>query len=156
MSAMKHERRPTELSWPDDRIDRVFRDMFRDFFARGFSVDRFFEGWPNPLHVEEFVEGDTCVIRAELPGIDPEKDVDLDVSDGMLHMQARREESNEEDRPGGYHSEFHYGSFERHIRLPEDATESDVKATYKDGILEVRIPVDRKAAEAKKVPVQRV
>ncbi len=63
MSVMKRERRPMELSWPEDRIDRVFRDMFRDFFTRGIAMDRFFEGWPNPMHVEEFVEGDTWVIR---------------------------------------------------------------------------------------------
>jgi HSP20 family protein len=155
MSVMKRERRPMELSWPEDRIDRVFRDMFRDFFTRGIAMDRFFEGWPNPMHVEEFAEGDTWVIRAELPGIDPDKDVDIDVSDGVLHVQARREERKEEERPSGYHSEFHYGTFQRSIRLPEGATEADVKATYEDGILEVRVPVPK--AEAKtptKVPIE--
>jgi len=40
--------------------------------------------------------------------------------------------------------------------LPVGASDNDVKATYKDGILEVRIPIDRHEAEAKKVPVQRV
>jgi HSP20 family protein len=107
------------------------------------------------MHVEEFVEGETWVIRAEIPGIDPDKDVDIDVSDGMLHVQARREERKEEERLSGYHSEFHYDTFQRRIRLPEGATEADVKASYKDGILEVRVPgpkVEEKATI--KVPIE--
>ena len=155
MSVVKRERRPMEMMWPDERIDRVFRDMFRDFFSRGMALERFFEGWPNALHVEEFVEGDMVVIRAELPGIDPDKDVDINVSDGVLHVQARREERKEEERPSGYHSEFHYGSFERRIRLPEGATEADVKASYKDGILEVRVPVPKVEQKTPtKVPIE--
>ena len=67
----------------------------------------------------------------------------------------RRQESKTEEK-GGYRSEFHYGNFVRTLPLPVGASDKDVKATYKDGILEVRIPVDRKEAEAKKVPIERV
>lgn len=45
-----------ELSWPDKRIDRVFREMFRNFFTWGIAMDRFFEGSPNRMLVEEFAE----------------------------------------------------------------------------------------------------
>jgi HSP20 family protein len=72
------------------------------------------------------------VIRAELPGVDPDTDVELDVADGVLHLLATPEERAEEDRPSGYHCEFRYGGFERSIRLPDGAIESDVTATYKD------------------------
>jgi HSP20 family protein len=67
----------------------------------------------------------------------------------------RREETKSEDK-GSYRSEFRYGSFTRVVPLPAGATEKDVKATYKDGILEIRVPVDRAVAEATKIPVQRV
>lgn len=148
MSLVRHEHRTTwprewvgELSWPDERVDRAFRDMFRDFFTGGALLDRFFDSAPVSMHLEEFVEDGTCVIRAELPGVDPDKDIEISVADGMVHLRARREERKAEEKPSGYHSEFRYGSFERTVRLPEGATDQDVNASYKDGILEVRIPV---------------
>jgi HSP20 family protein len=150
MSLIKREHItwPLESMWPDQRVDRIFRDMFRDFFAGGSLVEDEF------LRLEEYVEGDTCVIRAELPGIDPERDVEITVRDGVLHFTAHREERSEDKKPTGYRSEFHYGYFERDIRLPEGATESDVKASYKDGILEVRVPIATEGKPATKVPIE--
>lgn len=157
MSVVRRERQssPADVSWPDERIDRAFRDMFRDFFTGGLLMDRFAESWAHPMHLEEFVEGDTCVIRAEMPGVDPEKDIEITVADGMVHLSAHREELKEEERPHGYRSEFRYGSFSRSVRLPEGATGSDVTATYRDGVLEVRIPVPRPATpKAAKIKVE--
>lgn len=146
---------PQLPTWPDERIDRVFRDMFREYFSGTAMLDRLLDVTTNPMHIEEFVDGDTCVIRAELPGVDPDKDIELTVSGGMLHMSAQREERKEEERPDGYHSEFRYGSFRRSVRLPDGATESDVKANYKDGILEIRIPMPNKdASTTKRVPIE--
>ena len=91
--------------------------------------------------VEEFVEDGHLVIRAELPGIDPEKDVEIEVTDGLLHIGAEREERSEEERGEGYRTEFRYGRFERTIKLPKGTAADEITATYTDGILEVRIPV---------------
>lgn len=107
------------------------------------------------LRVEEFTEGNEQVVRAEMPGIDPDHDVELQVADHRLYLRAERRQSSKVDKGGEHRSEFHYGSFTRSVPLPLGATEDDVKATYKDGILEVRVPLDRKAAEAKKIPVLR-
>ena len=135
-----------------------------DFF------DRMFGDWPRPrllpafwtgiegtdmLRVEEFVEGDAAVVRAEMPGIDPDKDVEITVTDNTLRLRAERKEESKSEEKGTYRSEFRYGSFTRTVPLPAGASEKDVKATYKDGILEVRIPIDRKQAEAKKVKIRR-
>lgn len=107
------------------------------------------------LRVEEFKENGDLVIRAEMPGINPESDVEITVSDNMLRIKAeRRQESKTEDKQG-YRSEFRYGSFTRALTLPAGATEEDVKATYNDGILEVRVPVSEEKAAAKKVPIAR-
>jgi HSP20 family protein len=107
------------------------------------------------LKVEEFQEGDVLVVRAEMPGIDPDKDVEITVSDHTLHLRAeRRSETKTEDKKG-FRSEFRYGSFSRSVQLPVDATEADVQASYTDGILEVRIPVDTEKAEARRIPVAR-
>jgi HSP20 family protein len=110
----------------------------------------------DPLKVEEFTDGDEVVVRAEMPGIDPDKDVDITVSDHTLRLRAERREESKTEENGNYRSEFHYGSFMRTVPLPVGASDDDVKATYKDGILEVRIPIDREEAQAKKVPIQRI
>ncbi|HET7762889.1 MAG TPA: Hsp20/alpha crystallin family protein [Phycicoccus sp.] len=138
MSLVKRETTwPLDVVLTEDRVDKVFRDMFRGFFGTGWA------DWPadtKPMKLEEFVEDDTVVIRAELPGIDPDEDVDITVEDGMLHLTATREEHSEEERPEGFRSEFHYGSLQRSIQLPEGANVDDITASYKDGILEVRVP----------------
>jgi HSP20 family protein len=109
------------------------------------------------MRMEEFVEGDTLVIRAELPGIDPEKDVEITVENGVLTIAAERREEVVEGEAGksGYRSEFRYGSYRRSMTLPAGATEDDVKATYADGILEVRVPVGVEKPTTRKVEITR-
>jgi len=107
------------------------------------------------LKVEEFERDGGMVVRAEMPGLDPEKDVEITVADGRLHVQAERRSETTTDDKKGYRSEFHYGMFERTLRLPPGSTEKDIKATYTDGILEVIIPIDTKELEAKKIPISK-
>ena len=97
------------------------------------------------IRVEQFLDGSTMVVRAELPGIDPETDVDVSVADGMLHIKAEREEKSGQQDKYGYRSEFRYGSFSRSVSLPPGTREEDVTATYKDGVLEVRAPAPEQA-----------
>lgn len=152
--SQRHTMWPLERMWPEDRFEQTFRDMFRNFFTgEGGSL----EHGVHPMRLEELLEDDTLVIRAELPGMDPEKDVEIEVADGMLHIRAEREERSEEERGDGYRSEFRYGSFVRAIRLPEGTTDEDITASYKDGILEVRVPAPPKAVEksAARIPIQK-
>ena len=107
------------------------------------------------MRVEQYEEGNELVVKAEMPGLDPAKDVDIQVVDERLRIRAERRQETKVEEKGRYRSEFHYGSFSRTLPLPTGATEADVNATYKDGILEVRMPIDRKAAEARKLPIQR-
>lgn len=116
--------------------------MWRPF---GFSWD-----WPGEdlIRVDELRDGNTQVIRAELPGIDPDKDVEITVSDGMLRINAeRRMEETTKDK-GFTRHELRYGHFTRTLPLPEGAQESDITATYKDGILEIRIPVPKEPEQS--------
>ncbi len=107
------------------------------------------------IRVEEISEHGAHVIRAELPGIDPDRDVEISVHDGMLHIAGSRTERSEEKGRTSYRSEFRYGRFERVLPLPAGTRGKDVTATYKDGVLEVRVPLESSAREAAKVPVQR-
>lgn len=123
------------------------------------SLQRLFdgEGEKSAMRVEEFVEDNTLVVRAELPGIDPDKDVDVSLENGVLSISARREEKSETQQQDMYRSEFRYGSMVRRIALPDGVSQDDVKASYKDGILEVRTPMPspEEAPEATKIAITR-
>jgi HSP20 family protein len=124
-------------------------DTFRRFLSNQWDE----AGW---LRVEEYVENDTLVVRAELPGIDPENDVDIAVVNGALVIRATKEEKSEQKEKDSYRSEFHYGSFVREIALPAGVDESQVAASYRDGVLEVRVPTGEPVAPTKvKIPVSR-
>jgi len=105
----------------------------------------------HPMRVEDFVRDGSFVIRAELPGIDPEKDVEVTVADGLLTIKAdRREEVTDK-----HHSEFHYGTFSRSVTLPAGADEQHVQAVYGHGILEVTVKLAEAAEKtARKIPVR--
>jgi HSP20 family protein len=121
------------------------------------SFRRFLEGdtgsW---LRVEEYRDAGALVIKAEVPGIDPDKDVDITLAGGELRIDVRHEEKAEHKDKDGYRSEFRYGTFSRTVSLPGGADVKDIKASYKDGILEVRVPVPGEAeATVRKIPINR-
>ncbi len=101
------------------------------------------------IRCEEFVEDGRYVVRAQLPGIDPDKDVEVTVADGALTIHAERRETHKDQ----HRSEFVYGELTRTVRLPKGADENAVTATYRDGILEVTVAITPEEAQAKKVPI---
>lgn len=124
--ALARTERLTSLDWPPDILRRFF------------DQDRNRSSW---LRVEEYRHQDELVLRAEIPDIDPEKDIEVTVSDGTLRIHAERQQTTEAPEKTGYRSEFRYGSFTREFILPDRAKADEVKATYDKGILEVRIPL---------------
>jgi HSP20 family protein len=122
-------------------------------------IERLFEGdmGTSAIRVEEMVDGNTLVVRAELPGIDPEQDVEVTVADGVLTIRGERQEKKEHKEKDSYRSEFRYGSFIRRLPLPGGVQQADVKASYKDGVLEVRAPLPEQGQEtgASKIPIIR-
>lgn len=104
-----------------------FDDLFRD------------GGWRRSFKIEETHDGGTMVIRAELPGVDPDKDVAVEIVGDELVIRGQRTETHKSESDHVHRSEFRYGSFTRSIPIPGGVDESKVEATYKDGILEVRL-----------------
>lgn len=128
----------------------------------GFIPDLFawFEGpfaSPRPvasqaMRMEEHVASGRYVVRAELPGVDPDKDVRVWVAKGILTVHAERHE----ELQGQHRSEFRYGTFTRHVALPVNADTDDIEATYDRGILEVSIglhPADEDTA-GQRIPIR--
>lgn len=108
-------------------------------------------GFPHSIRIEEFSRNGDFVIRAELPGIDPDKDVQIKMQDGMLTIEGTREEHTESDQ----RSEFFYGRFMRTLTLPSGADEKKIKAEYRDGILEGSIPMRGPREKAHSIPISR-
>ena len=110
------------------------------------------EGW---LRIEEYRDGTTLLVRSDLPGINPDTDIDVDITDDSLHITARRSESAHKDQPG-YRSELRYGESSRSIPIPRGASPDAVEASYVDGVLEIRVQLPEQSREsATKVPVTR-
>jgi HSP20 family protein len=151
MAGLMRRERHGEVGEFFSHFDHMFDEWMRALPLRAVPFAR----WPDMdgmIRVEEFHDDGTLVVRADLPGIDPEKDVELTVTDGMLRIEAeRREEEKKEDR-GYLRQELRYGSLSRTLPLPEGVTESDIKATYNAGTLEIRIP-EPKQEPAKKIPI---
>ena len=85
----------------------------------------------------EYLDGDTLVIQADLPGVDPVSDIEISISHDVLHVRAYRELGPE---PKDHPSDLRYGSFVRDIALPAGTTEDQVTATFNSGRLEIRAP----------------
>lgn len=133
-----------------------FEDMFSNWpaffaFRRPMAAARHWLTEP-VVRVDEFHRDGSLVIKAELPGIDPEKDVDLTVSDGILHIDAHREEETTVEDSDYVRKEMTYGAYHRDLPLPAGVTEGDVTASYKDGILEILVP-EPQTESVKKIPV---
>jgi HSP20 family protein len=134
-----------ELEWPDTLLGRRLFDWPETWTSLEESLPK----------VEEYEEEGMMVVRAEMPGIDPDRDVEITVADGLLRIKAERRQETKVEEKKGFRSEFQYGAFTRSVALPAGVTANDVAASYTDGILEVRLPMDRGHAEARKIPVTR-
>ncbi|GAA2673394.1 MULTISPECIES: Hsp20/alpha crystallin family protein [Actinoplanes] len=111
-------------------LPRLFGDM-----TDWLEVD-----FPRPLpafRIEDRMTDTEYVLRAELPGLDPEKDVQISALNGVLTVKAERREEN----VSAGRSEFRYGMMHRSLRLPPHADESAITAAYEKGILEIVVPL---------------
>lgn len=124
------------------------------------EVAEFFSGFPSwadlrpvfgghPIKVEDNIAEGRYELRAEIPGVDPDKDVDITVCNGILTIKAERTEKNEANG----HSEFSYGSFTRSVTLPAGADEDHITAGYANGILSVSVPLTEPEAAEKRIAV---
>jgi HSP20 family protein len=125
-------------------MPRLFGDM-TDWFESEFPF--------RPAHlirVEDTMTDREYRVRAELPGLDPEKDIQVSVDSGLLIIHAERREG-EQTRS---RTEFRYGSLQRAVRLPANADAQHVTAGYHKGILEVIVPLTEPAPTGRQIPVK--
>lgn len=94
--------------------------------------------WAPELEMER--RGNDLCIRADLPGLKPE-DIEVNLEDGVLTIEGERQHQSRDEKQGMLRSERSYGRFVRAIQVPEGVEESDIEATFRDGVLEIVIPV---------------
>lgn len=146
MALVRRERGP---AWPD-----IFERGISDWPFHPFEAFRRLAEEAE-VRVEEFIEDGQLVVRAELPGVDPDKDVDISIQDGNLCIRAeRRHEERSEDRDYR-RAEIRYGSYSRVLPLPAKTKEDDIKASYRDGVLEVRAPIEETVTKPSRIPISR-
>ena len=129
------------IRWePFEEVGTLRRSMDRmldEFLTRGPGRDRAALEW-EPA-VEMFETDQDVVVRAEMPNIDPKK-VDVTVADGALTLRGETRHEEEQKGRNYYRRELRAGAFIRTLPLPTEVKSAEAKATYKDGVLEVKIP----------------
>ena len=93
------------------------------------------------MRVDEHRSDGILVIRAQVPGVDPEKGFDLTVSDCNLNIRATRENTSEVTAKGYYCSELDYGVFDRSLPLPAGFDEKKISAECQNGVLDLHVPI---------------
>jgi HSP20 family protein len=125
----------TLWSRPAWDVDR----WMREFFGPAAATD-----WFKPVTgfhpaVEIGKDGDDAVIRLELPGIDVDKDVNVELVDGRLVIHGERRDEHAEEKDRRTLREVRYGSFRRSFQLPAHVTSEGISASYDAGVLTVRV-----------------
>jgi HSP20 family molecular chaperone IbpA len=120
-------------AWDTDR-------WLRDFFGPAAAAD-----WNTPSTsgfrpaAEIVKDGDDAVVRVELPGVDVDKDVSVEVDRGRLVIHGEHRDQRSEEKDGRTLREIRYGSFRRSFQLPGHVTGDAITANYDAGVLTVRV-----------------
>lgn len=132
-------------------IEREIRSMFDRPMMMGGEGSMF----PLRPRTDLVREDGRLEVTAELPGIDPEKDVSITVEDDVLIIKGEKSEEKTLDEKDRFIKERRFGSFERRIPLPDGIDPDAIEASYDKGVLKVIVPLpaERQAIEPKRIQV---
>jgi HSP20 family protein len=132
---------------------RRFHEEMDRTFSRFFGRESDTESAPWYPAIEVAERNGQLQVHAELPGVKPE-DVKVEVTDNALILQGERKYEHEDKQGGVYRSERRYGRFYREIPLPEGANADQAKAQFRDGVLEVVLPVPEQKSNRRTIPIE--
>jgi HSP20 family protein len=130
---------------------------FEEFFKRPFSM--FGPSWMPRMKFPEmgvvspdmdiFEDGNDVVVKAEMPGMKKE-DIEVNLTDDTVTVSGEKKKEEKVEKKDYYRVERSYGSFSRSFRLPKEVQSDKAKATFKDGVLEIRVPKTPEAISKEK------
>jgi HSP20 family protein len=130
-------------------LDRFMEDMWRRPFPSLLGRDRWLPIRPLGIRMPSadiYEDEGAVVVKAELPGMKKE-DIEVNLAGDTLTIKGEKKEDKEVKEDDYYRRERTYGSFLRSLALPCEVKSGEIKASFKDGVLEIRLP---KTEEAKK------
>jgi HSP20 family molecular chaperone IbpA len=126
----------------------------RDVFGPAATADWFKPVTSGFSPAAEIVkDGDDAVVRLELPGVDVEKDVNVEVDKGRLVIHGEHRDEHAEEKNGRSLREIRYGSFRRSFQLPAHVTSEAIAASYDAGVLTVRVTGAYAGTQAHKIAI---
>ena len=125
-----------------DRLNRMFSSLFNEHLGRS--------GWTPAVDIFE-TDNNEIVLKAELPDMKRE-DIGVTFEDGTLTLKGERKAEHETSRHRFHRLERQYGAFSRSFTLPASVDGSRISASYKDGVLTVRLP-QRDEAKPKQIEI---
>ena len=140
-----------ELESLQHRMDQLF-DQFSNRFFGGERPKSIWGGedW-NPA-IESRADNGNLIVKADLPGVDP-KEVSISVVGNQLTIEGERKHEEKKEEKDYFYRELSYGKFSRSIALPEGVDPDKVKATFKNGVLEITMPAPKQVT-GKKIQVE--
>ena len=131
------ERMARRWESPSPRLFEDFEDNYDELFTPA---------------VESYVKNGNLVVRADVPGLEL-KDLEVTILGNVLSVKGERKSEQEVKKEDYLHREISYGAFERRMSLPEGAATDKIKASFKNGVIEITVPLAKETV-AKKVPIK--
>ncbi len=144
----REEARPVS---PFAEMEQSFENFFRNPFAM--MTHPMMQSFMPKLTdmtptVDIFEEGKEVVVKAEIPGVE-KNDIDVSITENSLTISGEKKQEQKVEKKDYHRVERSYGSFSRSFRLPENVNGSKAKASFKDGVLEVRLPKTKETKQKK-------
>ena len=145
---VKEETRPdTYLGEMEHYFDKFFRHPF-SMMTPSFAFRDFPKLGELSPTVDIFEEGNDLVVKAELPGIKKE-DLNVTLTENRITISGEKKQEKKVEKKDYHRIESSYGSFTRSFRLPENVNGDKAKSSFKDGMLDIRIPKTEEAKQKK-------
>lgn len=135
-----------------ERLRRIMEEAFDEFLTETSKPARRREGFELVPSMDVYDAGDRIVVRVELPGVKKE-DVEVTVKGRELVIKGEKKKEEEYKDENFYYSERVFGKFTRSVTLPVDVKVNEVKATFKNGVLEIELPKVEEA-RAKEIRIE--
>ncbi len=140
-------------SRPTWTVDHMLRDLFGPAMQVAGANEAFPSGF-NPA-AEVIKDGEDAVVRLEIPGVDVDRDVKVELDAGRLVISGERRDEHAENTEGRTVREVRYGSFQRSFAVPAHVTADAITASYDAGVLSVRVRGAYAGSTAQRIAINR-